>query len=102
MDAVELRGMLGEPAPLVQTKGRALDELPGQVVQAVGDLRLRRDGPPRRRVNDTFRVNGRGRIVDDPELLADSAVEGRAPRLGIVVDYERARAERYRCRDGFY
>jgi PPOX class probable FMN-dependent enzyme len=28
-------------------------------------------------VNDTFRVNGRARIVDDPELLAASEVEGR-------------------------
>jgi len=101
-------------------------------------------------VNDTFRVNGRARIVDDPELLAASAVEGKAPQLGIVVeieeaytqcpkallrselwnperhvdrselpssgailravadpeldveDYEEARAERYRRREGFY
>jgi PPOX class probable FMN-dependent enzyme len=41
-------------------------------------------------VNDTFRVNGRARIVDDPELLAASAVEGKAPRLGILVDVEEA------------
>jgi PPOX class probable FMN-dependent enzyme len=41
-------------------------------------------------VNDTFRVNGRARIVDDPELLADSAVEGKAPRLGILVEVEEA------------
>jgi len=101
-------------------------------------------------VNDTFRVNGRGRLVDDPELLAESAVEGKVPRLGIVVkieeaytqcpkallrselwnperhvsreelpssgailravadpeldvaEYEDARAERYRRREGFY
>ena len=101
-------------------------------------------------VNETFRVNGRARIVDDPELLADSAVEGKAPKLGILVtveeaygqcpkalirsdlwspenhvspdvlpspgeimravadpdldieEYERARDERYRRRDGFY
>jgi len=101
-------------------------------------------------VNDTFRVNGRARIVDDPELLAASAVEGKEPQLGIVVeieeaytqcpkallrselwnperhvdrselpssgailravadpeldvkDYEEARAERYRRREGFY
>src|SRR5206468_2296709 len=30
-------------------------------------------------VNDTFRVNGRARIVDDPELLAASEVDGKAP-----------------------
>jgi PPOX class probable FMN-dependent enzyme len=101
-------------------------------------------------VNDTFRVNGRARIVDDPELLAPSAVEGKMPQLGILVsvdeaytqcpkallrselwnpekhvdraelpssgeilrataddtldvdEYERARAERYRRREGFY
>jgi uncharacterized protein len=101
-------------------------------------------------VNDTFRVNGRARIVDDPELLAASEVEGKVPRLGILVeideaytqcpkallrselwnperhierselprsgeilrsvadpeldveDYEEARDERYRRREGFY
>src|SRR5881398_1921945 len=41
-------------------------------------------------VNDTFRVNGRARIVDDPELLAASEVEGKAPRLGILVEVEEA------------
>ncbi len=41
-------------------------------------------------VEDTFRVNGRARIVDDPELLAESAVEGKAPRLGILVQVEEA------------
>jgi PPOX class probable FMN-dependent enzyme len=41
-------------------------------------------------VNDTFRVNGRARIVDDPELLAASAVEGKAPQLGILVEVEEA------------
>jgi PPOX class probable FMN-dependent enzyme len=41
-------------------------------------------------VNDTFRVNGRARIVDDPELLADSAVGGKTPQLGILVEVEEA------------
>ena len=41
-------------------------------------------------VNDTFRVNGRARIVDDPELLAPSAVEGKAPQLGILVEVAEA------------
>ena len=41
-------------------------------------------------VNETFRVNGRARIVDDPELLAGSAVEGKAPKLGILVSVEEA------------
>ena len=41
-------------------------------------------------VGDTFRVNGRARIVDDAELLAGSAVEGKTPRLGILVAVEEA------------
>jgi PPOX class probable FMN-dependent enzyme len=41
-------------------------------------------------VGDTFRVNGRAVIVDDPELLAPCAVEGKAPRLGILVSIEQA------------
>jgi uncharacterized protein len=41
-------------------------------------------------VDDTFRVNGRGRILDDPELLAASAVEGKVPKLGILVEVEEA------------
>ena len=44
-------------------------------------------------VNDTFRVNGRARIVDDPELLAASAVEGKAPKLGLLVAVEEAYTE---------
>jgi len=41
-------------------------------------------------VNETFRVNGRARIVDDEELLAASAVEGKTPKLGILVTVEEA------------
>jgi uncharacterized protein len=41
-------------------------------------------------VNDTLRVNGRARIVDDPELLAASTLEGKPPRLGILVEVEEA------------
>jgi PPOX class probable FMN-dependent enzyme len=41
-------------------------------------------------INDTFRVNGRGVIVEDDELLAASEVEGKSPRLGIVVEIEEA------------
>ena len=41
-------------------------------------------------VNDTFRVNGRARIVDDPELLAASEVEGKVPQLGLLVEVEEA------------
>src|SRR5215831_6044619 len=41
-------------------------------------------------VGDTFRVNGRARIVDDAQLLAPSAVDGKVPRLGILVSVEEA------------
>jgi PPOX class probable FMN-dependent enzyme len=36
-------------------------------------------------VGDTFRVNGRAVITDDAGLLADSAIAGRAPKLGLLV-----------------
>jgi len=41
-------------------------------------------------VGDTFRVNGTAAVVDDPELLAPCAVDGRAPKLGIRVAIEEA------------
>jgi PPOX class probable FMN-dependent enzyme len=41
-------------------------------------------------VGDSFRVNGRGVITDDEELLAPSEVEGSRPRLGILVSVDEA------------
>lgn len=41
-------------------------------------------------VGDTFRVNGRATIVDDAELLAPSAVDGKVPRLGMLVSVDEA------------
>jgi uncharacterized protein len=41
-------------------------------------------------VGDTFRVNGTAEIIDDPELLADSEVAGKVPRLGLLVSIEEA------------
>jgi PPOX class probable FMN-dependent enzyme len=41
-------------------------------------------------VGDTFRVNGRAIVVDDPELLAPSGVDGKVPRLGILVSIDEA------------
>lgn len=34
---------------------------------------------------EVLRVNGRGRVIDDVALLADSAVQGRAPKIGVLV-----------------
>lgn len=41
-------------------------------------------------VTDTFRVNGRASIVDDPELLEPCAVEGKTPKLGLLIEVEEA------------
>ena len=39
---------------------------------------------------ETFRVNGRASLTTDPDLLSPCAVEGKVPRLGILVDIEEA------------
>jgi PPOX class probable FMN-dependent enzyme len=41
-------------------------------------------------VTDTFRVNGRATLTTDTKLLAPSEVEGKVPKLGILVDIEEA------------
>lgn len=39
-------------------------------------------------VAETLRVNGRARISADPQLLARHAVDGRAPRVALVITVE--------------
>jgi PPOX class probable FMN-dependent enzyme len=39
---------------------------------------------------ETFRVNGRATLTTDQELLAPSAVQGKCPLLGILIDIEQA------------
>ena len=39
-------------------------------------------------VGDTLRVNGRATIVDDPELLVGSVVEGKTPKLGLLIEID--------------
>lgn len=41
-------------------------------------------------VTDTLRVNGRATITTDVALLAASAVEGKPPLLGVLVDVDEA------------
>lgn len=41
-------------------------------------------------VGETFRVNGSAFLTDDAELLRGSEVEGKQPKLGIVVSVEEA------------
>ena len=41
-------------------------------------------------VGDTFRVNGRAVITDDTELLRPCAVDGKVPKLGLLVSVQEA------------
>lgn len=41
-------------------------------------------------VTDTFRVNGTATIVSDPEILEACAVEGKAPKLGLLIEIQEA------------
>jgi uncharacterized protein len=41
-------------------------------------------------IDETFRVNGRARLVTDESLLAPSAVDGKVPKLGILVEIDEA------------
>ena len=41
-------------------------------------------------MDETLRVNGRARITDDPRLLADSTVKGRAPKIGLLITVDEA------------
>ncbi|MDB4963309.1 MAG: hypothetical protein JWP01_3308 [Myxococcales bacterium] len=41
-------------------------------------------------VGDTLRIRGRATLTTDASLLAPSAVDGKAPRLGILVDIDAA------------
>jgi PPOX class probable FMN-dependent enzyme len=41
-------------------------------------------------VTDTLRVNGRATVVTDPELLEPCAVEGKTPKLGLLVEIDEA------------
>jgi uncharacterized protein len=87
----------GDPAGFV----RILDErtllLPDRPGNRIADTLLNLLKDPRIAllflipgVGDTFRVNGTAEIVDDPELLADSAVEGKVPKLGLLISIEEA------------
>jgi PPOX class probable FMN-dependent enzyme len=41
-------------------------------------------------MNETLRINGRARITDDPRLLGASAMQGRAPTVGLMIGVEEA------------
>jgi uncharacterized protein len=87
----------GDPAGFVQILDDRTLVLPERPGNRLADTLTNLLGDPRIAllflipgVGDTFRVNGRGVITDDPELLAPCTVEGKPPRLGIVVSIEEA------------
>lgn len=41
-------------------------------------------------MNETLRINGTARITDDASVLADSEMQGRPPKVGIVIAIEEA------------
>lgn len=41
-------------------------------------------------MNETLRINGTARITDDARLLAPCAVEGRVPKVGLLIAVEEA------------
>nr|WP_283807518.1 MSMEG_1061 family FMN-dependent PPOX-type flavoprotein [Bradyrhizobium retamae] len=41
-------------------------------------------------MNETLRINGTARITDDARLLTPSAMQNRAPKVGLVVTVEEA------------
>ena len=41
-------------------------------------------------IEETLRVNGRATITDDPELLAELGVQGKPPKIAILVTVEQA------------
>jgi len=41
-------------------------------------------------MSETLRINGTARVTDDPRLLAPSAINGRQPKVGLVITIEEA------------
>jgi uncharacterized protein len=41
-------------------------------------------------MNETLRINGTARITNDPRLLQSSAINNRAPKIGLVIAVEEA------------
>ena len=41
-------------------------------------------------MSETLRINGTARVTDDSPLLAGSAVQGRAPKVGLLIEVKEA------------
>jgi uncharacterized protein len=87
----------GDPAGFVRVLDEATLLLPDRPGNRIADTLRNLLADPRIAllflipgVGDTFRVNGRARITDDPALLEPCAVEGRVPKIGILISIEEA------------
>jgi len=107
-DEAGLRALIGEPAPLTCAKvvdylsplTRQLIERAPFLCLATSDEQGNCDVTPRgdptgfvRILDDKtllIRVNGRATLTTDAALLEPCAVEGKQPKLGILVDIEEA------------
>ncbi|MGH1417942.1 MAG: pyridoxamine 5'-phosphate oxidase family protein [Hyphomicrobiaceae bacterium] len=41
-------------------------------------------------MNETLRINGKGKITNDKQVLASSSVNGKAPKVGLVITIDEA------------
>ena len=87
----------GDPAGFVRVLGEQTLLMPDRPGNRIADTLTNLMADPRIAllflipgVGDTFRANGRARVVDDPELLGPCAVEGKVPKLGILISIEEA------------
>jgi hypothetical protein len=87
----------GDPAGFVQILDDRTLLMPDRPGNRIADTLTNLLGDPRIAllflipgVGDTFRVNGRAVITDDPELLTPCAVEGKVPQLGLLIAIEEA------------
>jgi PPOX class probable FMN-dependent enzyme len=87
----------GDPAGFVQIRDEQTLLLPERPGNRIADSLTNLLTDPRIAllflipgVGDTFRVNGEAKIIDDLELLTPCAVEGKVPRVGILVSIHEA------------
>jgi hypothetical protein len=87
----------GDPAGFVQVLDEQTLLLPDRPGNRIADTLTNLLADPRIAllflipgVGDTFRVSGRARLIDDPELLESCAIEGKVPRLGILISIDEA------------
>ena len=87
----------GDPAGFVQVLDESTLLVPDRPGNRIADTLTNLLADPRIAllflipgVGDTFRVNGTAVITDDADLLAACAVDGKVPRLGLLVTVHEA------------